>query len=109
LELNTVHFVLLCVFLLYEAIRRHYFSAPPGTVSLLSVIVGGQKFFAILPETYSLRLVFVKFSFCDDIIIYKATNIFVWKSMGVGYYCNFVSNYMLQHCYGLDMVKDYCI
>jgi hypothetical protein len=95
------------VFLLYEAIRRHYFSTPLGTVFLLSVIVGGQKFFAVLPETNSLRLVFVKFSSCDDIIIYKATGIFVWKSVGVGCCCNFVSNYMLQNCYGVDMVKDY--
>jgi hypothetical protein len=73
------------MFLLYEAIRRHYtyFSALLGTVFLLSVIVGGQKFFAVLPETYSLRLVFVKFSFCADIIIYKTTNIFVWKSAGL--------------------------
>jgi len=96
------------LFLLYEAIRRHYFLAPLDTVFLLSVIVGGQKFFAVLPKTFSLRHVFVKFSSCDGIIIYKATNVFVWKSVGVGYYCNFVSNYMLQHCYGVDMVQDYC-
>jgi hypothetical protein len=84
-------------------------SQHPWILPSFSVIVGGQKFFAVLPKTYSLRLVFVKFSSCDDIIIYKATSIFVWKYVGVGYYCNFVSNYMLQHCYGVDMVKDYCI
>jgi hypothetical protein len=29
--------------------------------------------------------------------------------VGVGCCCNFVSNYMLQNCYGVDMVKDYWI
>lgn len=106
---NWTQFILyscmLYVFLLYEAIRRRYFSGPLDTVFLLrpKVLCSFAK------KTYSLRLVFVKFSYCDDIIIYKATNIFVWKPMGVGYYCNFVSNYMLQHCYGVDLVKDYCI
>lgn len=97
------------MFLLNEAVRRHYFLAPLDTLFLLSVIVGGQKFFAVLPKTYSLRLVFVKFSSCDGIIIYKVTNVFVWKSTGVGCYCNFVSNYMLQRRYGVDMVQDHCI